>query len=112
MGAYIEINDTLRITKEQGFPSQLDIQTHLKKPYSFKDFKDKVFKFSSKPKIRVFKIPPVRDFLVEEVDGKWIYWGLCHIIEVNMTILTNQLLANSKSYISIPQKKSKKHMSL
>ena len=33
MGAFIEINDTLRITKDQGFPKELDIETHLKRPF-------------------------------------------------------------------------------
>jgi hypothetical protein len=28
MGSFIEINDTLRITKEQGFPEELDLETH------------------------------------------------------------------------------------
>ena len=27
-------------------------------------------------------MPPVRNFLVENIDGKWLYWGLIHIIEV------------------------------
>lgn len=28
MGSYIEINDTLQITKEQGFPKELDWKKH------------------------------------------------------------------------------------
>lgn len=83
MGSFIEINDTLRITKEQGFPAELDLETHLQKPYSIEEVKDKVFAFTSKPKIRVYKIPPVRNFLVEDVNGKWVYWGLCYILEIN-----------------------------
>ena len=31
MGSYVEINDTLQITKEQGFPEELDWKKHLKK---------------------------------------------------------------------------------
>ena len=82
MGSFIEINDTLQIAKEQGWPSELDLDTHLKTPYKTEDFKDKVFEFEDKPKIRIFKLPPVRNFLVENRDGKWICWGLCHVIEV------------------------------
>lgn len=82
MGSFIEINDTLRITKSQGFPPELDLETHLKKPYPLDAIKDKVFKFTAKPKIRVYKIPPVRNFLVEDRDGRWVYWGLCYILEV------------------------------
>lgn len=83
MGSFIEINDTLRITKEQGFPAELDLETHIQNPYSIDDVKDRVFTFTSKPKIRVYKVPPVRNFLVEDVNGKWVYWGLCFILEVN-----------------------------
>jgi len=83
MGSFIEINDTLRITKEQGFPAELDLETHIKNSYNLDDIKDKVFSFKSKPKIRVYKIPPVRNFLVEDVNGKWVYWGLCYILSIN-----------------------------
>lgn len=84
MGSFIEINDTLRINKEQGFPAELDIAQHLQNPFKLEDFASKVFSFSGKPKIRIYKIPPVRNFLVEEVDGKWIYWGLCFITETTL----------------------------
>lgn len=83
MGSFIEINDTLRITKEQGFPAELDIEQHLKTPYTIEDVKDKIFEFTAKPKIRVYKIPPVRNFLAEDLSGKWIYWGLVFITEVH-----------------------------
>lgn len=83
MGCFIEINDTLRITKEQGFPAELDLNRHLKNPYTLKDLDDKVFEFKSKPKIRIYKVPPVRNFLVEDIEGKWVYWGLVHILEVH-----------------------------
>lgn len=83
MDSFIEINDTLRITKEQGFPAELNLETHLLRPYSIEEVKDKVFTFTSKPKVRVYKIPPVRNFLVEDVNGKWVYWGLCYILEIN-----------------------------
>jgi len=83
MGSFIELNDTLRITKEQGFPAELDIQRHLQNPYKLEDFKDRVFEFKAKKDIRVYKIPPVRNFFVEDLDGKWLYWGRCHIIEIN-----------------------------
>ena len=79
MGSFIEINDTLRINKEQGFPVELDLEEHIKAPYSLELVKDKVFHFQSKPAIRLYKVPPVRNFLVEDLDGKWVYWGLCFI---------------------------------
>ena len=83
MGSFIEINDTLRISKEQGFPAELSIEEHLKSPYALETVGGKVFSFKAKPKIRVYKIPPVRNLLVEDIDGKWVYWGLCHILEIN-----------------------------
>jgi hypothetical protein len=83
MGSFIELNDTLRITKAQGFPAELDVAQHQQNPYSFTDVEDKVFMFTAKEKIRVYHQPPVRNFLVEELDGKWLYWGLCHILTIN-----------------------------
>lgn len=82
MGSFIEINDTLRITAEQGFPSELELQSHLKNPYSLEAVAGKLFKFQAKPDIRVYKIPPVRNFLVQEFDGKWVYWGWCLVKSV------------------------------
>ena len=83
MGSIIEINDTLQISKEQGFPKELDLEAHLKNPLNTEDFKDRIFEFTNKPEIRMYKVPPVRNFLVENRDGKWIYWGLVHILEVH-----------------------------
>ena len=82
MGSFIEINDTLRITKEQGFPAELNVDQHMKNPFLIEDFEGRVFSFKDKPDIRIYKIPPVRNFLVEEIDGKWLYWGRCHILSV------------------------------
>lgn len=82
MGSITENNDTLQITKEQGFPTELVLETHLHTPYSSENFEGKVFTFKNKPQIRNYQQPPVRNFLVENKNGKWIYWGLIHMIEV------------------------------
>lgn len=82
MGSLVEINDTLQITREQGFPPELDYERHQKQPLTAEDFEEKIFEFRNKPKIRLYKAPPVRNFLVENRDGKWLYWGLIHILEV------------------------------
>jgi hypothetical protein len=82
MGSFIEINDTLQITAEQGFPKELDYQKHKSQPFTADDFKDRIFEFKDKPKIRIYKLPPVRNFLVQNINGQWLYWGLVHIIEV------------------------------
>ena len=90
MGSFIELNDTLRISKSQGFPSELDLQKHLESPYSIEDFEEKVFDFYAKPTIRVYQQPPVRNFLVEDINGKWVYWGKCFIIEIHHNYITKE----------------------
>lgn len=82
MGSFIEINDTLRITKEQGFPDILDYDRHKVTPVTLKDVEGKIFEFRDKPSIRIYKAPPVRNFLVQDIGGKWLYWGLVHILEI------------------------------
>ena len=82
MGSFIEINDTLQISIEQGFPKELNYEQHKIKPFTADDFKDKIFEFKDKPKIRIYKLPPVRNFLVQNINGKWLYWGLIQVIEV------------------------------
>jgi len=80
MGSLIEFNDTLQITTEQGFPKELNLDKHLKNPISVKDFKGKVFKFY-KPGMRLFHPSPVRVFLVHNINGKWLYWGIAYIVK-------------------------------
>lgn len=82
MGSFVEINDTLQLTKEQGFPKELDLETHLQSPITLENVKEKIFSFKNKKDIRIYKSPPVRNFLVENRDGKWIYWGHVQIIEI------------------------------
>ena len=83
MGSIVELNDTLRITKEQGFPAILDISVHLKKPFKLSDLEGQIFEFTAKEKVRVYQQSPIRNFLVEFLDGKWLYWGLCEVIAVH-----------------------------
>jgi len=82
MGSFIEINDTLRITTEQGFPVDiLDFKNHQENPMMTEKIKDKVFEFCDKPKARIYHPAPTRVFLVQDIDGKWLYWGKVIIIE-------------------------------
>ena len=62
MGSLVEINDTLQLTKEQGFPVELNFEVHLKTPYKTVDFKDKIFEFTNKPGIRIYKVPAREEF--------------------------------------------------
>ncbi|MBI4176432.1 MAG: hypothetical protein HY518_04455 [Candidatus Aenigmarchaeota archaeon] len=48
MGSTIEINDTLQITREQGFPKVLDYAKHCRKPFKAGDFRGKEFAFAGK----------------------------------------------------------------
>ena len=82
MGSFIEMNDTLQITAEQGIPKELDYGKDKVKPFTADRFKDKIFEVKNKPKIRIYQLPPVRNFLVQNIDGKWLYWGLVHVVEV------------------------------
>jgi hypothetical protein len=84
MGSHIELNDTLQITIQQGFPKALNINKHLKKPFKTSDFKGKVFKFNNKPNIRIFHSPPVRVFFAQNINGIWLYWGLVEITKLKL----------------------------
>lgn len=81
MGSFIEINDTLQLTSEQGFPSELTLKKHLKKAFTVEDLKDRVFEFRNKPDLRIYHLKPTRVFLVHNIDGKWLYWGHAMILE-------------------------------
>lgn len=110
MGSIIETNDTLQITREQGFPKELQYELHLQKPFTADQFKDVTFEFRDKPKIRVYHRPPIRNFLVENIDGKWLYWGLIHIIEVKHDYLNNTTSGKYKIiYINTPEEMNIAH---
>jgi hypothetical protein len=81
MGSFIELNDTLQITTEQGFPKELNLEEHQKKPFRIEDFKNRIFEFKNKEGIRLYYPAPARVFLVHNINGKWLYWGHVHIIE-------------------------------
>lgn len=110
MGTYIEMNDTLQITKEQGFPKELEWREHLKNPYTAEQFKGKVFEFKDKPSIRNYQIPPVRNFLVENINGKWLYWGLVHILEIKHDYINKTTSGKFKIiYINTPEEMEMAH---
>ena len=81
MGCFYEINDTLLLTKDQGFPSDvLDIEKHQKKPITLADVKGKLFSFRNKPAARAFQLDPVRVYLFENTkNDKWLGWGRAFI---------------------------------
>lgn len=60
MGSHIEINDTLKLTRERGMPAEPTVGER----YAFR-----------LPDERLYHRPPTRVFLVEEIDGKWKHIG-------------------------------------
>jgi hypothetical protein len=86
MGSMLEINDTLEITTEQGFPERLfSLKRHRKNPISLDTVKDKVFKFKRKVGPRFFHLDPVRVFWIHNINGKWLAWGHIVILEQRIT---------------------------
>ncbi len=82
MGTFFENNDTLQITSEQGFPEELNYEQHCQAPLTREQFQDRVFQFHGKSGLRNFHTPPVRVFLVHNIDGKWLYWGTIEMLEI------------------------------
>jgi len=81
MGSFVELNDTLQITREQGFPADiLNLEKHRKSPIKLASVPS-VFEFHDKPGARLYHQAPTRCFLVQNIGGKWIYWGKIVVIE-------------------------------
>ena len=75
MGSSIEMNDTLLLTQEQGFPSAiLNVEKHQQKAISITAVEGQLFSFV-KSGVRVLHKDPVRQFLVQKIQGKWLFWG-------------------------------------
>jgi hypothetical protein len=82
MGSYVELNDTLQITTEQGFPETiLNLEKHRQSPIKTGDVADIIFEFRNKSGARIFHLPPTRCFLVHNINGKWLYWGKILMLE-------------------------------
>ncbi len=100
MGSYIEINDTLQITSDQGFPKELDINKHLRNPYKIKEFENKIFEFKNKSNIRIYHQPPVRVFFAQNINNIWLYWGLVEILELTLDMV-NKITSGKYKIIKI-----------
>jgi hypothetical protein len=80
MESQIEMSDTLKISKERGFPSDLTLEGHVRDPMSSKKFLGPKFDFWNKG-ARRYPTYPDRVFLVEEIpNGTWLYWGNARVI--------------------------------
>ena len=76
MGSILEINDTLQITTEQGFPEEIfNLERHRASPITTEEVKDIVFEFHGKPGPRFFHLDPVRVYWYHNIGGRWLAWG-------------------------------------
>lgn len=88
MGTEIKLNDTLVLNQEQGFPKDLlDFEKHKNSPQSLTSLENKTFTFE-KEGARVFHLDPVRVFLVESINDKWLFWG--KVVMLSQTIKKNR----------------------
>lgn len=99
MGSFIELNDTLQITTEQGFPADiLNLERHRKNPITVKELEEKVFEFHNKHGARIFHLAPTRCFLVHNIDRKWLYWGKIIMIEQTVRGVSRETQTTSGDY--------------
>lgn len=76
MGNFVEFNDTLQITTEQGFPADvLNLAEGDDAEAAFQRVKGVLFSFSGKVRARVYHLDPIWIRLVHNIDGKWLFWG-------------------------------------
>ncbi len=75
MGSLIEINDTLKLKRGEGFPEKLEIGE--KYPFIINER-------------RLYHLKPIRIFLVEEVNGLWNYKGHAVILEQTIDATQNE----------------------
>ena len=75
MGSKIEINDTLKLKRGNGFPTNIEIGG--------------TYKFVI-PERRLYHLKPVRVFLVEEIAGKWNFVGHAMILELTIDAIRDE----------------------
>ena len=82
MGSLLEINDTLQITTEMGFPADVfDLEKHRTNPITIEQVKDMRFEFTGKVRPRFFHLDPVRVYWYHNIGGRWLAWGHIMILE-------------------------------
>ena len=80
MGSLVENNDTLEITVAQGFPSDIfDLSKHLVTPVTIEEVGDRLFNFHDKPDRHIYQFDPVRVFLLQNINDRWLFWGKAYI---------------------------------
>jgi len=75
MGSSLEFNDTLKLKRGNGFPTEISLgSTH---PFCIQGR-------------RIYHLSPVRVFLVEEVDGLWNFVGQAMILRETIDAEKNE----------------------
>jgi hypothetical protein len=88
VGSILEINDSLQLTTDQGFPADIfDLGRHRATPITLADIGDRVFTFKAKRGPRFFHLDPVRVFWFHNLEGRWLAWG--HVVIQEQTISRN-----------------------
>lgn len=93
MGSFVEFNDSLVISTDQGFPADVfDINRQATNPVTLDEVKDRIFTFYDKSNARIFQLDPVRVFLYQslqnaEGQSKWLAWG--EVLIQSQTIAKN-----------------------
>ena len=92
MGTQFIHNDSLQITREQGFPKELVYEKQ----------------FHDKQGLRFYQAQPTRNFLIENRDGKFLYWGLVYILELHLDYMKQIASGKFKIiYINTPEEMKK-----
>jgi hypothetical protein len=100
MGSLVEINDTLQITTEEGFPADLfSLARHRARPITLAEVGDRVFQFSGKVGPRFFHLDPVRVYWYHNIGGRWLAWG--HIVMQEQTITRNPKFTAHQGAINV-----------
>ncbi|MBB5020465.1 hypothetical protein HNQ59_003785 [Chitinivorax tropicus] len=93
MGSFVEFNDSLVISIDQGFPVEVfDINRHQTKPVTLADVGERIFTFYDKANARIYQLDPVRVYLYQYLqnrdgEGRWLAWG--QILIQSQTIAKN-----------------------
>lgn len=105
MGSILEINDSLQLTTQQGFPADIfNLERHRRNPITIAEVADCVFQFSAKVGPRFFHLDPVRVFWFHNIDGRWLAWG--QIVMQEQTISRRPIAAKGGSSINVSDPES------
>jgi hypothetical protein len=100
MGSLLEVNDSLQITTDEGFPADLfDLERHRREPITIDQVRDRVFEFRGKTRPRFFHLDRVRVFWFHNIDGRWLAWG--HIAIQEQTISRNPAFTQHQGAVNV-----------